>query len=244
VFAVTEATPPRLVMIDAGGGVADVLELSGASGPSFMNGRGRVGFNGSETNSVTRSWVTVDVDTGARSVLELDPGSAWGLDLPLGMDGQGRPFGNRYGTIVRFDADGRSDWELEVQDVVVNGQDIWVGQSAQGGPGLRALPLSSRGTRQPRELEPPGDEPSRRWRLARHAEPDSFVLYAGGDGAGTLATVAADGSADIAPAPDDVWLRSFDLQVPSAPSVTDAGEVDLTTRGPDALHVVRVAPAS
>jgi hypothetical protein len=231
-------------MIDAGGGATDVLELSGASGPSFMNGRGRVGFVGSQTDSDTRSWVTVDVETGARSVLGLDPGSAWGLDLPLGMDGQGRPYGNRYGTIVRFDAGGQIDWELEVQDVIVNGQDIWVGQSAQGSRGALALPLSGRGTRQPRELNPSGDDPSRRWRLVGHAPRESFVLYAGGNGAGTVATVAADGSIDIAPASADVWLRSFDLQVPSGPSVTDASEVDLATRGPDALHVVRVTPAT
>jgi hypothetical protein len=243
VFAVTEGTPPRLVMIDAGG-LTDVLQLSGASGPSFMNGRGRMGFVAHETDSDTRSWVTVDVDTGTRSVLGLDPGSAWGLDLPLGMDGQGRPYGNRYGTIVRFDADGQIDWELEVQDLVVNGQEIWVGQSAQDGRGAIALSLSGRGTRHPRELKPSGDEPSRRWRLVGHAPPESFLLYSGGDGAGTVATVTADGSVDISPASDDVWLRSFDLQVPSAHSVTDAGEVDLVTRGPDALHVVRVTPAS
>lgn len=56
-------------------------------------------------------------------------------------------------------------------------------------------------------------------------------------------TGTAGGPDRIAAAPEDVWLRSFELQVPTGPSVTDAGEIDLVTRAPDALYVVRITPA-
>jgi hypothetical protein len=239
IFAVSGGPPRRVVALDADGEARDVQELADATGDCFANGTGRVGFVAFDVATHARSWVTVEVETGARSVLELDADSAWGLDLPLGMDGQGRPYGSRYGTLVRFGADGRVDWELEVKDAIVDENRVWVAQSAASGAGLVALPLSAP-DRQPLRLDPKG---AASWRLAGRADPDAFVLHELGASPGALVTVAADGSLlDRWDAPSDVWLQWLELQIPSGPSVTDAGEVDLATRGPDGLHLIRVTP--
>ncbi len=241
ILAVNGGPPRRVVALEADGAAREVQELADATADCFANGRGRVGFVGFDVATHARSWVTVQVETGARSVLELDAGSAWGLDLPIGMDGRGRPYGNRYGTLVRFGADGRIDWELEVKDAIVDEGGVWVAQSDASGAGLVALPLSAPG-RPPLRLDPEG---AGAWRLAGSAEPDAFVLHELGARPAALVTVAADGSLlDSSDAPPDVWLQWFELQTPSGPSVTDAGEVDLATRGPDGLYLIRVTPPS
>jgi hypothetical protein len=241
VFAVTAGQPPRVVKIDSDGGITDLLALAGAASAIFMDGRGRVGFVENGADSDSRHWVRVDVRTGESDRLRLDPASQWGLDLPLGMDGDGRPYGNRYGTIVRFDADGHIGWELQVQDLVVDEQDIWVARPAPIGTGVEVLAIAGESRGQTRTLSPATKGQPRRWRLVGHIQPDSFMLYAGDDG-GTLVTGAPDGSEHVAPAPEDIWLRSFDLQIPTGPSITDAGDIDLVTRGPDALHIIRITP--
>ena len=241
VFAVTAADPPRLVKLDAGGEVTDVLELAGAPGAVFMDGRGRVGYV-ADAEDEARYWVTIDPLRRDSRELFVDWGSQWELDLPLGMGSEGRPYANRYGTIVRLGTDGHVDWELPVQDLVVAGLEVWAASPTQDGAALQVLTLAGDAAGATRTLTPPAEDPPRRWRLTGHVAPDAFVLYRGGEGARTLVTGAADGSQQTAPAPDDVWQHAFELQVPTGPSVTDAGEIDLVTRGPDALYVVRITP--
>jgi hypothetical protein len=241
ILAVSAGAPRRVVAIESDGRAREVQALSGATADCFANGRGAVGFVGFDAETDARSWVTVQIETAERSVVELQAGAAWGLDLPIGMDIHGRPYGNRYGTLVRFDRDGRVDWELEVKDAVVEEDHVWLAQSAQSGGGLVVLPLSAP-DREPLRLDPDG---ARSWRLAGRAEPDAFVLHELGAHPAALVTVAADGSVrNSSDAPPDVWLQSFELQTPTGPSVTDAGEVDLVTRGPDGLHLIRVTPDS
>ena len=245
VYAVGGGPSKQLVAIDSGGAANELQALADTGAAIFMNGSGRVGFVSLDPGPETRSWVTVDSSTGERSTLAVDPSSAWGLDLPLGMDGDGLPYGNRYGTLVRFDADGRIDWELEVLDAVVDGAEVWVAQSGPAGDGLVALPLSGQAP-SPVTLDSQSAGEPRPWRLAGRGPTNSFVLYERGErsGAGRLATIGADGSLIATePAPEDVWLRWFALPLPSAPSATDAGEGDLATRGPDGLYVIRVTPA-
>lgn len=238
-YAVTAGDPPRLVKLDAGGEITDLRELAGAAGNVFMDGAGRVGFVEDDAEQEARWWVTIDVGTGESERLRLNHEERWGLDLPLGMAADGRPHGNRYGTIVRFDGDGRVDWELTVQDLVVDGRDVWAGWPTAEGATVEVLALAGDSAGQTHTFTPAVEDRPRRWRLMGHVAPDAFLLYTGGEGARTLVT---DGSEQPTPAPEDVWLRSFELQVPTGPSVTDAGEIDLVTRGPDALYVVRLTP--
>lgn len=117
-LAVTGAR--RLVAIEPGGAVTDVQELE-AGGDCFADGRGRLGFPAYDERTEARSWVTVGVGGGAREVISLDPASAWALDVPLGMDAGGRPYGYRQGALVRFGADGRIDWEAQADELVPDG---------------------------------------------------------------------------------------------------------------------------
>ncbi len=245
VLAVSDLAPRRLVAIDAEGTIADVQALADADGDCFTNGRGQLGFVGFDQSTEARSWVTLDIGDDPRHSVALAAESAWGLDLPLGMDALGRPYGNRQGTLVRFGADGRPDWELEAGQLVVEGDDVWISQAAESGHGIVAIPLTPP-ERAPAALDPEPEGTARPWRLAGLTR-DAFVLHERSDDAtpGTLATVAADGSRlDTSRAPEDVWLRWFDLQLARGAAVTDDGEIDLATRGPDALHIVRVTPAS
>jgi hypothetical protein len=243
VVALTEGEPPRVVRIDAGA-VADVVALPGARGAAYMNGAGRVGHVALEPASGSRSWVSVDVATAGRSVLALDASAAAALDLPLGMDASDRPYGSRYDGLTRVGRDGLLDWDLEVRDAVVDGQDVWIGQDSPSDGGVVARALSG-ADRLPQTLDPGSSVPARGWRLAGRAGRDGWMLHGVGVGGGVLATVAADGSVlQVEPAPEDVWLQSSELQLPRGPAVTDAGEVDLVVKGPDALHVIRLTPAS
>jgi hypothetical protein len=110
----------RLVKIEPGGALADVQELE-AGGDCFADGRGRLGFPAYDERTEARSWVTVGVGGGAREVIALEPASAWALDVPLGMDAQGRPYGYRQGALVRFGADGHIDWEADANELVPDG---------------------------------------------------------------------------------------------------------------------------
>ena len=110
----------RLVAIEPGGAITEVQELE-AGGDCFADGRGRLGFPAYDERTEARSWVTVGVGGGAREVIALDPASAWALDVPLGMDASGRPYGYRQGALVRFGADGRIDWEAEAAELVPDG---------------------------------------------------------------------------------------------------------------------------
>jgi hypothetical protein len=110
----------RLVAIEPGGRVTDVQALE-AGGDCFADGQGRLGFAAYDERTEARSWVTVGVGGGPREVIALDPASAWALDVPLGMDAQGRPHGYRQGALVRFGADGRIDWEAEADELVPDG---------------------------------------------------------------------------------------------------------------------------
>jgi hypothetical protein len=215
--------PPRRLVALGRNGAASVRELAGATAGCHVNGRGQVGFVGYDAATEARSWVTVAIETGERSVLEVDPEAAGGLDLPLGMDGDSRPYGNRYGTLVRIGADGRVDWELPVRDAIVDGDAVWIAHTEPDG--LVARQLSAGG-------EPERLADGAQWRLAGRTAA-GFVLHGGGE----LLTAG-----ERAPAPSDVWSRHFELQTPSAPAVTDAGALDLATRGPDGLHVIRVEP--
>jgi hypothetical protein len=100
------------------GGVVQELE---AGGECFADGQGRLGFAAYDERTEARSWVTVGVGGGAREVIALDPASAWALDVPLGMDAGGRPYGYRQGALVRFGADGRIDWEAQADELVPDG---------------------------------------------------------------------------------------------------------------------------
>jgi hypothetical protein len=111
----------RLVAIEPGGVVTDVQELE-AGGECFADGHGRIGFAAYDERTEARSWVTVAVGGGAREVIALDPASAWALDIPLGMDAHARPYGYRQGTLVRFGADGRIDWEAQADELVAEGE--------------------------------------------------------------------------------------------------------------------------
>ena len=110
----------RLVAIEPGGRVTDVQALE-AGGDCFADGQGRLGFAAYDERTEARSWVTLGVGGGAREVIALDPASAWALDIPLGMDAHGRPYGSRQGALVRFGADGRIDWEAEADELVPDG---------------------------------------------------------------------------------------------------------------------------
>ena len=103
-----------------GGVVTDVQELE-AGGDCFADGQGRLGFAAYDERTEARSWVTVGVGGGAREVIALEPASAWALDIPLGMDARGRPYGYRQGALVRFGADGRIDWEAQADELVPEG---------------------------------------------------------------------------------------------------------------------------
>jgi hypothetical protein len=172
-------------------------------------------------------------------------GHADDRDQLLGIDGEGRPYANRYGTFVRFDAAGRPDWELVVADAVARDDHVWVQTSSGSDEGIVALALSDAGRAM--HLQPPDIGMPARWRLADVAPgDDAFVLYARPtrEDAGVLASIGADGTPrGTRPASSDVWLRSFDLQIPQPPAITDAGEIDLATRGPDGLSIVRVTPS-
>jgi hypothetical protein len=117
-LAVTGAR--RLVAIEPAGALTDVQELE-AGGECFADGRGRLGFPAYDERTEARSWVTVGVGGGAREVISLDPASAWALDVPLGMDASGRPYGYRQGALVRFGADGRIGWEAQADELVPDG---------------------------------------------------------------------------------------------------------------------------
>ena len=231
----------RLVAIEAQGALTELQPLD-ADGDCYADGTGRVGFVRFDEQSDTRTWVTVEIGGGGREVVPLAPDSAWALDLPLGMDALGRPYGNRQGTLVRVGRAGRGEWELEVRQVVIEGTDVWIAQAHQGG-GVRALRLSSpQGA--PVALHPQSSDREGAWRLAGRT-PEGFVLHQPGRGSspGTLATAGGDGSlVDTAPAPEDVWLRWFDLQSPRGPAVTADGSIDVATRGPEGLHLVRLTP--
>jgi hypothetical protein len=100
------------------GGVVQELE---AGGDCFADGRGRLGFAAYDERTEARSWVIVGVGGGPREVIALDPASAWALDVPLGMDAHGRPYGYRQGALVRFGGDGRIDWEAQADELVPDG---------------------------------------------------------------------------------------------------------------------------
>jgi hypothetical protein len=117
-LAVTGAR--RVVAIEPGGALTEVQELE-PGGDCFANGQGRLGFAGYDEPTEARSWVTVAVGGGAREVIAIDPASAWALDVPLGMDAHGRPYGNRQGTLVRFGAGGGIEWEVRADQVVTDG---------------------------------------------------------------------------------------------------------------------------
>jgi hypothetical protein len=147
-------------------------------------------------------------------------------------------------TIVRFDPGGRPDWNLSVVDVVVRDGDVWARTGSRSDEAIVALSLSSGGGAL--HLRPPETGRAAYWRLADVDAGDAFVLYArpSRDDAGVLASIDADSTLrSMRPATGDVWLRTFDLQTPQPPAVTDAGEIDLATRGPDGLSIVRLTPS-
>jgi hypothetical protein len=243
VLAVTDGAPRRLVAIAADGTISDVQSLADADGECFANGRGALGFVGFDPGTGARSWVSVDIGDDTRRPVGLAAEDASILDVPLGMDAHGRPYGSRYATLARLDAAGHIDWQLEVAQAVVEDGGVWIAPPPQPDRGLVAIWLGS-----PEQVSPmldPGTPGV--WRLAGLSGRDAFVLHECSDPAqaGTLATLAADGSLlDTTPAPDDVWLRWFDLQRPRGPTVTAAGEIDVATRGPHGLHIVRVTPSA
>lgn len=245
-YVVTGGPAPRILTIGAGGPGEAIAELPGPASAHFMNGSGTVGFVGEDPASGARAWVTVDVGSGERARVEIDAADAWGLDLPIGMDGHGRPYANRHGTLVRFDARGRPDWELGVVDAVVRDERVWLRSGARSDAAIVVLARSGDDRRV--VLEPPDAGAPAYWRLADALpDDDAFVLYARPSraDAGVLARVRADGTlVSMRPAPEDVWRRTFDLQIPQPPAVTDAGEIDLATRGPNGLSIVRLTPAA
>ncbi|HEX3688459.1 MAG TPA: hypothetical protein VHV28_02140 [Solirubrobacteraceae bacterium] len=184
-----------------------------------------------DTHSIPRPGPAMEhvADSAARTL----PGGAVGLRSPAA------PSSAEYAA-VRIDGDGHVGWELT--DLVVDGGNIWAGRPLHEGTGVEVLALTGDSAGETQTFTPAEEDRPRRWRLTGHAAPDAFVLYTGGEGARTLVTGGSDGSERISAAPDDVWLHAFELQVPTGPSITDAGEIDLVTRGPDALHVARITP--
>jgi outer membrane protein assembly factor BamB len=225
-FGVSDA---RLVALDAETGAPDELQaLDGADGPWFMNGAGRVGYQ------VESSWVTVDARSGERSEIRLEERS--GMDYPIGLDADGRSYWNRFATLRRLAPDGRADWEFEAGQAIVDGDRVWVQQRPAGE--LVALALDANAS--PIALPLPAGE-ERAWSLVGREPGDSFVLY--GNDTGVLARIGPNGSVeDISPAGNSVWLDWFEMQRPRGAAVTDAGELDIATRSPDGLHLIRLTP--
>ena len=94
-------------------------------------------------------------------------------------------------------------------------------------------------------LNLPDSEPTRAWRLVGRDSEGDFVLHGttGANDAGVLARIDHRGRvADLQPAGESVWLEWFDMQRPTGAAVTDAGEVDIATRGPGGLSVIRITP--
>jgi hypothetical protein len=233
-FGVTEARPRRLVTIDGETGAADeVQDLDDAEGPCFMNGAGRVGY------AAETSWVTVDARTGEVSETRLEEGS--GMDHPLGLDAEGRSYWNRFATLRRLTPAGRADWELEAGQAIVDRGRVWIQQRPADGSLVALAPDPDAAAI---ALPTPADGP-RSWTLVGRGPGDSFVLHGstGVSDSGVLARLGPDGGvADVTPAGDSVWSEWFEMQRPDGASVTDAGDVDVATRGPDGLHVIRITP--
>jgi hypothetical protein len=239
-LAVIGTSERRVVALGDGGTEATVLTLERPGGELFMNGAGAVGYVSFDPATEIRSWVTVELDGSGQTAIDLAAAGAWGLDVPIGMDAQGRPYGNRYGTLVRFDAGGAVDWQYDVRDVAIAGEDIWISQ-----PGASGAAPVARELRSGRTVPlPVGDDPA--WRLlVRPGDDDRLAVYLPGDGSmsGSVTTVAPDGSPlGTVPASADVWLDTCDGQLPSGASVTDLGDVVLATRCPSALHLVLLKP--
>jgi hypothetical protein len=161
------AAGDRLVAIGDDGSLTELRPLE-ADGECFSDGRTRIGFVGWDEEREARSWVTEAIDGGERETVTLAPECVWALDVPLGMDAQGRPYGWGQHRLVRIDRAGRIDWELEVRHVAIKGDDVSI-------------------------AEAPGD---------------------------------------------------FDLQNPRGPAVTADGSIDLATRGPDGVSLVRLTPGA
>jgi hypothetical protein len=224
-YGVTSAM--ALVAISAETGAVEARgELGGAG---FMNGAGTVG------HLAERAWVTLDASSGERRELPLSDAS--GRDVALGMDAACRPYWSRRTTLWRTGPGGGRDWELEVRNAVLNGDSVWIEQD-----GLLARELNAHGASV--RLQAPPDE-DRTWRLVGRAGA-GFVLHGFTDASdpGVLAAISADSTKSIVePAPDDVWVEWWDVQRPSDPCVTDAGEIDLAVRAPDGLHLIRITPS-
>jgi len=226
------ATAEALATLDPETGARSTVQpLTGAH--RFMNGRARVGYATLETE---RLWHTLDARTGERQTMTIAADAAWGLDLPLGIDAEDRPYGNRYGVLVRFGADGRPEWELAVAQAIAAGDEVWVQHDGT------MAPLTPGG--QPVTPTLPADGPPRQWRLVGRRPEGTLVLHGmGGGEAGILATVDPYGATlETVTAEPDVWMRWPDLQTPRGPAVTDAGEIDLATRTPEGLQLIRLTP--
>jgi hypothetical protein len=269
-FGVSGVSPRRLVTLDADTGAARGAQPIGdALGAYFMNGAGRVGYlaadgaeaaetaevvDGAETAEVAdgtddgpvRVWVSLDAREGRRRGVRLHQTS--GMESAIGMDAEDRSYWNRFATLLRRNRSGQVDWELEVAQAVVDGDRVWIQQRPEGGRELIALALSAdpQAGAAPVTLRLPEDEPDRAWHLAGREPDDIFVLHGttGANDPGVLARIdARDGRVvDLRPAGQSVWLQWFDLQRPSRAAVTDAGELDIATRGPDGLSVIRITP--
>jgi hypothetical protein len=237
VLAVAAGPPPRLVAVAVDGSVADVCALPGADGRCVRNGRGQLGFLRFDAASGTRRWVLVAPD-GATSETVVAGGPR---DRLLGLDAEGRLHVERAGALVRFGADGEVDAELPLTALVVDGADVWTAGPAPGGRGLVVTSLTR--PEVPAVTLDPGADGA--WRLAGRADDGAFVLHdsAATDGPGTLARFAPESGAPLrsAPAPEDVWLRWFDLAPPGIPSVADDGGIDRVALGPAGAVVVRLA---
>ncbi len=117
-----------LVAIGDDGAMTELRPLE-ADGECFSDGRTRVGFVGWDEEREARSWVTEAIDGGERETVTLAPECVWALDVPLGMDAQGRPYGFGQHKLVRVDGGGRIDWELEVRHVAIEGDDVSIADS-------------------------------------------------------------------------------------------------------------------
>jgi hypothetical protein len=246
VFGVTGTAPRRLVRLEADtGATRDALDLRDADGACVMNGAGRLGYLSGNVADGGRLWVTVDARTKDREATRLPDGS--GMEYAIGLDAAGRSYWHRFATLVCRGRNGEAEWELEVAQAIVDGDRVWVQQRPSGGRQLVALPLAAEPDTAGSAviLNLPDSEPTRAWRLVGRDSEGDFVLHGttGANDAGVLARIDHRGRvADLQPAGESVWLEWFDMQRPTGAAVTDAGEVDIATRGPGGLSVIRIRP--
>jgi hypothetical protein len=218
--ALWATTAGELAALDAETGRMETLHpLPGVN--RFMNGRAHVGYL---TLDAEPLWHTLDVRSGEQRTMTFAADAPRSLDLPLGVDAGDRPYGNRHGVLVRLDADGRPGWELPVAQAIIAGDEIWIQNNGNVAP-LGGGPVIAL---------PPGH-----WRLVGRRPEGTLVLHA--TEAGSLTTVdSAGATVHTEPAAPDVWMHWPDLQTPRGPAVTDAGEIDLATRTPEGLQLIRI----